>query len=118
MSPRRKPQPDRNARGGAKNGKGGKAGGEERNLEDVGLSFQSTEEHSDGIYCVRRITGSSSNKPYRCPGCDQLIPTATPHVVAWPEDDIESRRHWHTPCWAKKDKRKPRIERTRNAPRF
>ena len=117
MSPRRKPQKDPNARGG-KSGKGGNSGGEERNIEDVGLSFESTEEHADGFYKVRRITGSSSTKPYRCPGCDQLIPTATPHVVAWPEDDIESRRHWHTPGWAKKAHRAPRTERTRNAPRF
>jgi hypothetical protein len=114
VSPRRKPQNDRNARGG----KGGASGSDERNIEEVGLSFQSVEEHSDGFYQVRRITGSSSTKPYRCPGCDQLIPTATPHVVAWPEEDIESRRHWHTPCWKKKDQRKPRIERTRNAPKF
>ena len=114
MSPRRKPQNDRNARGG----KGGASGSDERNIEEIGLSFQSVEEHSDGFYQVRRITGSSSTKPYRCPVCDQLIPTATPHVVAWPEEDIESRRHWHTPCWKKKDQRKPRIERTRNAPKF
>ena len=114
MSPRRKPEKDRNARGG----KGGASGSDERNIEEIGLSFQSVEEHSDGFYQVRRITGSSSTKPYRCPGCDQLIPTATPHVVAWPEEDIESRRHWHTPCWKKKDQRKPRIERTRNAPKF
>ena len=76
------------------------------------------EEHGDGIYVVRKITGSSSNKPYRCPGCDQLIPLATPHVVAWLEYDEDGRRHWHTACWAKKDKRRPNTERTRNAPRF
>jgi hypothetical protein len=90
----------------------------ERNIEEMGLSFESTEEHSDGTYQVRKITGSSSTKPYRCPGCDQMIPTATPHIVAWPEFDIESRRHWHTPCWKKKNQRAPRTERTRNAPRY
>ena len=36
------------------------------------------------------ITGSSSTKPYRCPGCDQLIRPATPHVVAWPLADAEA----------------------------
>ncbi len=81
-------------------------------------SHQSIEEHSEGIYMVRKITGSSSNKPYRCPGCDQLIPMATPHIVAWIEHDVESRRHWHSACWNKKDNRKPKIERSRNAPRF
>ena len=86
--------------------------------EDSGASFETAEEHHDGIYTVRKITGSSSTKPYRCPGCDQLIPTATPHIVAWIDDDLESRRHWHTVCWNKKDQRKPRTERSRNAPRY
>jgi len=85
---------------------------------DIATSHETIEEHEEGIYRVRRITGSSSTKPYRCPGCDQLIRTATPHTVAWIEGDVESRRHWHTPCWNKRDKRKPNIERTRNAPRY
>ncbi len=76
------------------------------------------EEHGDGIYVVRKITGSSSNKPYRCPGCDQVIPMATPHTVAWLEHDAETRRHWHTICWSKRNQRHPKIERTRNAPRY
>ena len=81
-------------------------------------SNETIEEHGEGIYRVRKITGSSSTKPYRCPGCDQLIPLATPHIVAWIEDDVESRRHWHTPCWSARDRRKPRTERTRNAPKY
>jgi hypothetical protein len=85
---------------------------------EINTSNESIEEHSDGTYRVRKLTGSSSNKPYRCPGCDQVIPMATPHIVAWLEHDEESRRHWHTPCWAKKNNRGPRTERTRNAPRF
>jgi hypothetical protein len=76
------------------------------------------EEHGDGIYVVRKITGSTSNKPYRCPGCDQIIPMATPHTVAWLEHDAETRRHWHSICWSKRNKRAPKVERTRNAPRY
>ncbi|MEI6867279.1 MAG: hypothetical protein WCK62_02145 [Actinomycetes bacterium] len=85
---------------------------------DIATSHETIEEHTEGTYRVRKITGSTSTKPYRCPGCDQLIPTATPHIVAWLEEDIESRRHWHTPCWTKRAQRRPRTERTRNAPRF
>ncbi len=81
-------------------------------------SSDSMEEHEDGIYMVRKITGSTSNKPYRCPGCDQMIPMATPHTVAWLEYDVETRRHWHNACWLKKAHRAPRTERTRNAPRY
>ncbi|MEO8107611.1 MAG: hypothetical protein ABI720_09845 [Actinomycetes bacterium] len=64
-------------------------------------------------WVVRPIRGSSSTKSYRCPGCDQLIPPATPHTVVWPEtaivgDGAESRRHWHTTCWNARDRRGPR----------
>jgi hypothetical protein len=107
VSPRRNKPKKSNGRNAAKP--------EER---DLAASHETIEEHSEGIYMVRRITGSSSTKPYRCPGCDQLIPMATPHTVAWIEHDVESRRHWHTACWNKRDSRKPRIERTRNAPRY
>jgi len=62
---------------------------------DITTSNESIEEHTDGIYVVRKISGSTSNKPYRCPGCDQIIPMATPHTVAWLEHDQSGRRHWH-----------------------
>lgn len=96
----------------------GRSGGRDESERDPATSFQSIEEHQEGMYTVRKITGSSSNKPYRCPGCDQLIPTATPHIVAWMDDDIDSRRHWHTSCWTRKDRRRPNTERSRNAPRY
>ena len=79
---------------------------------------RTVEEHSDGSWVVQRITGSSSTKPYRCPGCDQEIRTATPHVVAWPESEVDNRRHWHTACWERRDRRTPKTPRTRNAPRY
>lgn len=95
--------------------KGRKPKNEDR---EIGVTGEAIEEHAEGIYRVRKITGSSSTKPYRCPGCDQMIPMATPHTVAWIEDDVESRRHWHNACWAKRAQRQPRTERTRNAPRY
>lgn len=85
---------------------------------EITSSNESIEEHEDGIYIVRKISGSTSNKPYRCPGCDQIIPMATPHTVAWLDYDQEGRRHWHNICWSKRNLRKPKIERTRNAPRY
>jgi len=85
---------------------------------DISQSFETVEEHIEGMYTVRKVTGSSSTKPYRCPGCDQLIPTATPHIVAWIDDDLDNRRHWHSACWQKKDQRKPRTLRSRNAPKY
>ncbi len=62
-------------------------------------------------WVARRISGSASTKPYRCPGCDQEIRPATPHVVAWPAQTgrgLEDRRHWHTACWSARERRRPR----------
>lgn len=58
-------------------------------------------------YHVRRITGSRATKDYRCPGCDHLVVSGTPHVVAWPDRPRgdEERRHWHTGCWAARGRR-------------
>jgi hypothetical protein len=67
-------------------------------------------------YRVRRISGAVGQ--YRCPGCDQLFSAATGHIVAWPVDDVDSRRHWHANCWAARAERRPGIERSRNAPRY
>ena len=66
-------------------------------------------------YVVRRLTGSASTKPYRCPGCHQVIRPATPHTVAWPvlptafsstATGLDERRHWHRACGAARDARR------------
>jgi hypothetical protein len=70
------------------------------------------EEAADGDWVVRSLSGASTGKTYRCPGCDQEIRIGTPHVVTWPayardsdldpwdtESAAELRRHWHTVCW-------------------
>ncbi|WP_115849179.1 hypothetical protein [Thermasporomyces composti] len=74
--------------------------------------YERVEEWPDGEWVVRQITGSTSVKSYRCPGCDQLIPPATPHIVAWPVEPLsfvgsglDERRHWHTSCWRARDRR-------------
>lgn len=58
-------------------------------------------------YVVRTV--SDSAKPYRCPGCQQVIRPRVSHVVVWPADDAAAaeRRHWHTACWAARDRRGP-----------
>ncbi len=75
--------------------------------------MQRSEEHGDGEWIVRHVTGSSSTRPYRCPGCQQEVQPGTPHVVAWPADSLvgeglEQRRHWHTACWGSRARRRPR----------
>ncbi|MBO2456488.1 ATP/GTP-binding protein [Actinomadura violacea] len=82
---------------------------------------QQTEDGPDGEWIVRSITGAAAVKAYRCPGCDQEIPRGVPHVVAWPADErggADDRRHWHRPCWQARARRAPRVQRSRNAPRY
>jgi hypothetical protein len=57
---------------------------------------------TDGV-TVRAVTG---DKPYVCPGCNQVIRLGTPHLVVLIEGDAEGRRHWHTPCWRRELRRR------------
>ena len=45
---------------------------------------------------VRHVGGE---KEYRCPGCDHVVRQDAWHLVVVPQDDVDSRRHWHTECW-------------------
>ncbi|WP_422745838.1 hypothetical protein ACN27E_25665 [Mycobacterium sp. WMMD1722] len=62
-------------------------------------------------YEVRPIAGARAVKLYRCPGCDHQIALGTPHLVVWPADGgdaaADDRRHWHSPCWARRGTRGP-----------
>lgn len=64
------------------------------------------EEHPDGEWMVRPITAEAAVKEYRCPGCQQEVRPGVPHIVAWRPGDESGRRHWHTPCWRARDRRR------------
>ncbi|QHY98181.1 hypothetical protein SSPS47_24000 [Streptomyces sp. S4.7] len=100
-------------------------GGETPTDHDGGTSdryggFQRTESWQGEEWAVRQVAGANAvGKRYRCPGCDQEIPSGVPHVVAWPEyGGVDDRRHWHKACWNAKDRRTSRVQRSRNAPKF
>lgn len=82
--------------------------------------FQRTESWQGEEWAAWNVAGASAaGKRYRCPGCDQEIPSGVPHVVAWPEyGGVDDRRHWHKACWNAKDRRTSRVQRSRNAPKF
>lgn len=68
----------------------------------------------EGEFRVRHLTGESSTKMYRCPGCDHEIRPGMPHVVVWPLEDYgdeSDRRHWHTSCWNARGRRGPTSAR-------
>ncbi|HVY11872.1 MAG TPA: hypothetical protein VHB18_17175 [Mycobacteriales bacterium] len=64
------------------------------------------ESHADGEWLVRPIAAEAAVKEYRCPGCQQEIRPGVPHIVAWRAGDESGRRHWHTPCWRARDRRR------------
>jgi hypothetical protein len=76
------------------------------------------EHHPDGEWEVRPVSASATAKPYRCPGCDQVIAPTLAHLVAWRPNAPDDRRHWHTPCWRARDRRIADVQRSRNAPRY
>ncbi len=78
------------------------------------------EQYQGSGYAVRSISGQAAGKAYRCPGCDQEIRPGVAHLVCWPADDLgaDDRRHWHSACWAARDRRVPGVQRTRSAPRY
>jgi hypothetical protein len=70
------------------------------------------EEHPDGDWRVRPVPGAAATKAYLCPGCRQEVTPGTPHVVAWPAEQLGAfggpgdRRHGHTACWEARDRRR------------
>ncbi|MEI8002558.1 MAG: hypothetical protein WCI50_14535 [Actinomycetes bacterium] len=54
---------------------------------------------------VRPVQPYQALKPYRCPGCDHEVVAGQGHVVAVPIGDAEARRHWHSSCWHREEKR-------------
>ena len=76
-------------------------------MRPLGPGLERVESHPDGEWVVRPVAGADAGKAYRCPGCDHEVRARTPHVVAWPVGDVDDRRHWHTPCWAARSRRRP-----------
>ena len=80
-------------------------------------SLPLTESAPDGDWIVRPVSASAAAKSYRCPGCDQEIRPAMPHVVAWRVGEEDDRRHWHRACWDARWRRGVKVHRAKNAPK-
>ncbi|WP_232295599.1 hypothetical protein [Parafrankia sp. EUN1f] len=78
---------------------------------EVGAGGAGEVDEADEGWVVRPVTGAATTKAYRCPGCDHLIELGTPHRVVWPVGALDDRRHWHTPCWARRHARPDRFRR-------
>jgi hypothetical protein len=46
------------------------------------------------------VRAAQNRKPatYRCPFCNELLPSLSEHVLVMPEGDARRRRHAHTAC--------------------
>jgi hypothetical protein len=64
-----------------------------------------TDEASDPMlphvagYVVRRVPAFRADKDYLCPACHNVVAPGEGHVVAWPVQLVDDRRHWHHHCW-------------------
>jgi hypothetical protein len=54
---------------------------------------------------VRRVQPYEAVKSYRCPGCDHEIRPGEGHVVVVPRRAADDRRHWHSGCWHREQRR-------------
>ena len=89
-----------------------------RSGEEADGPFVPAGERVEDGHVVRAVSGSGTGRAYRCPGCDQLLPAGSPHVVAWPQGRPDDRRHWHTACWSARGRRGVKVHRSKNAPRY
>ena len=62
---------------------------------------------ADDALDVRHVQPYQAVKAYRCPGCDHEIPPGLGHEVVVPRDAPEDRRHWHSSCWHREQRRRP-----------
>ncbi len=63
--------------------------------------------YADDQLSVRNVRGDQAVKRYDCPICNQTIAVGVPHVVVVPNDALDHRRHFHTPCWRTRNTRRP-----------
>ncbi|MGA2529857.1 MAG: hypothetical protein ABSG36_11925 [Acidimicrobiales bacterium] len=106
-SPDRKPRAESaKGRAGARRGRGEASGGA------LGWALRGESSFVDdpmglGTAEIRRIQPYQADKTYICPGCNQEIFPGTGHVVVVPLSDPTGRRHWHSPCWEHRERRRP-----------
>jgi hypothetical protein len=73
--------------------------------------FWNDEPPDPGAVEVRHVQPYQAEKMYRCPGCDHEIPVGQGHKVVIPLASPGDRRHWHTGCWHREEKRNARTRR-------
>ncbi|CAN5276525.1 MAG: hypothetical protein H0V93_10850 [Euzebyales bacterium] len=70
-----------------------------RDISDLLAQVRRDTEYDLDGYEVRVVDGDRGHKDYVCPSCGNGVVAGESHVVVWPEDDSDLRRHWHKHCW-------------------
>ncbi|HUH07739.1 MAG TPA: hypothetical protein VML96_08030 [Egibacteraceae bacterium] len=70
-----------------------------RGLDDLLVTGGLDDELELDGYEVRRIDAGRALKDYVCPECGNTVPAGESHVVVWPDEESDLRRHWHKHCW-------------------
>jgi hypothetical protein len=63
-------------------------------------------EHPEGPIEVRHVQPYQAVKPYTCPGCNHEIAAGLGHEVVVPTLAPDLRRHWHSGCWHREQRRR------------
>jgi len=77
---------------------------EELNLDRVRSGVKRSEIKRGVTYVVQASTGRNAeeDKTWVCPHCNLSISIGISHLVVWDEvRGLDTRRHFHTTCWAK-----------------
>jgi hypothetical protein len=72
------------------------------------VSTRAADDGEEDLESVRHVQPYEAVKAYRCPGCNHEIPPGLGHEVVVPHDAPDLRRHWHTGCWFKEQRRRGR----------
>lgn len=76
---------------------------EELNVDLARRSSKRIEIKRGNHYVVQPTTGTNAEpgKSWTCPHCNRTIMPGTAHLVAWEDGrELNTRRHFHTNCWA------------------
>jgi hypothetical protein len=77
---------------------------EELDLDRVRSGIKRSETKRGVNYVVQASTGRNADedKTWICPYCSTSISIGISHLVVWDEvRGLDTRRHFHTPCWTK-----------------
>lgn len=69
-------------------------------VEEISARLLQPDAQSVDGFVVKGTQGAS--KRYLCPWCQGWIEPGVRHIVAYPTERLDERRHYHSGCWQKR----------------